>query len=90
VTVQTRTLNAMVATYEGGVWDSKVNVTINATSSLGYMNVYKTFYVEKMTALGFVKDKDYKSDGIGDSLRFTIMNVTRVVLYTGVIEASLT
>ncbi len=90
VTVQTRTLNAMVATYEGGVWDAKVNVTINATSSLGYRSVYQTFYEEKMKALGFVPNKDYISWGVGDSMRFTIKNVTRVVLYTGVIEASLT
>jgi hypothetical protein len=89
VTVQTRTLNAMVATYEGGVWDSKVNVTINATSSLGYVKVYKTFYEEKMKDLGFLPNKDYISVSTGDSLRFTIKNVTRVVLYTGVIEASL-
>jgi hypothetical protein len=90
VTVQTRTLNAMVANYEGGVWDSKVNVTINATSTLGYMKVYKTFYEEKMTELGFVYGTDYLSTSGGDSLQFTVKNVTRVVLYTGVIEASLT
>jgi hypothetical protein len=90
VTVQTRTLNAMVANYEGGVWDSKVNVTINATSTLGYMKVYKTFYEEKMTELGFVYGTDYLSTSGGDSLQFTVKNVTRVVLYTGVLEASLT
>ena len=89
VTVQTRTLNAMVANYEGGVWDSRVNVTINATSSLGYIKVYKTFYEEKMKALGFLPNKDYISISSGDNLQFTIKNVTRVVLYTGVIEASL-
>lgn len=89
VTVETTTMDALVETYEGGVWASKVNITINATSNLGYMKVYKNFYEEKMKALGFLPGKDYISTGTGDTLKFTIQNVTRVVLYTGVIQASL-
>lgn len=89
VAVETTTMDALVETYEGGMWASKVNITINATSNLGYMKVYKTFYEERMKALGFIPGKDYISLGTGDTLKFTIKNVTRVVLYTGVLQASL-
>lgn len=89
VTIQTRTLNGLVATYEGGMWDSGVNVTINATSTLGYMKIYKAFYEKKLKDQGYVAGTDYISTGSGDSLTLTIKKVNKIVLYTGTIEVTL-
>jgi len=89
VSVETRTLNALIEEYEGGVWDSKVNVTINATSNMGYASVYKSFYEERLKVLGFASGKDYISTGSGDNFGVTIKNVTRVMLYSGTIEVVL-
>jgi hypothetical protein len=89
VTVETRTLNALVATYEGGMWDTGVNVTINATSTLGYMKVYKAFYETRLNDLGYKAGVDYNSTSSGDTLKITIKSVNKVVLYTGTVEVSL-
>jgi len=89
VTVETRTLYALVATYEGGMWDLGVNVTINATSTLGYMKVYKAFYEKRLNDQGYKLNVDYTSSGSGDSLKITIKNVKRVILYTGTVDVSL-
>jgi hypothetical protein len=89
VTVQTRALNGLVATYEGGNWATGVNVTINMTSTLGYAKTYKTFYEERLKGLGYNLGTDYTSSIIGDKVLVSIKKVNKVVLYTGTIEITL-
>lgn len=89
VTVQTRTIEALIANYEGGVWDTGVNVTINAVSNLGYIRVYENFYTDRVDEIGLVDGTDYNITRSGDSLRVEIKNVNKIILYTGTVEIEL-
>jgi hypothetical protein len=89
VSVQTSTIDSIVALYEGGLWDDGVNVTINATSNLGYIKVYHHYYEDTLVDLGYVDGVDFNSTRSGDSFGIEIKDVNKIILYTGTILVEL-
>jgi hypothetical protein len=89
VTVQTTSIDSIVALYEGGLWDDGVNVTIRGNSNLGYVKVYERFYVDKLTEQGYVDGTDFNSTRSGDSFSIEIKLVNKVIMFTGTVQVEL-
>lgn len=89
VTVQSTAIDSLIAVYEGGLWDDGVNVSINATSTLGYIKIYEKFYVEALEDLGYVDGTDFNYTRSGDNLVVNILNINKVYLYTGTMQVEL-
>jgi len=85
VSVQTSAIDSIVAMYEGGLWDDGVNITIGATSNLGYVKVYQSHYEDTLVDLGYVDGVDFNSTRSGDSFSIEIKEVNKIILYTGTI-----